>query len=96
MSPHTPPSFTVLECLRTYAWGAKCRLRLDTDVRRDDVRWGYDWMGGPKIEDRSVHRPAGWEVEATLTIPGLKPGDKVPLDTVIGNLPSSALGRSSD
>jgi hypothetical protein len=50
-------------------------------------------LGGPMIIDRSFKQPAGWKVEATLLLCGLKPGDKVPFDTVLSALRVAAEQR---
>jgi hypothetical protein len=84
------PTFTVIACLKRHTWGARCRLRLDADVERQDLRWGHDTLGGPIIIDRSFNRQEGWEVDATLLVRNLKPGDKVPLETVLDALRAAA------
>lgn len=78
-----PASFIVVALIRSYAWGAACRLRLDGDVQRHEKRWGHDRIGGPLIHSRSFDRPAGWEVEVTLVSRGLKVGDRLPVDEII-------------
>ena len=77
------PTFTVIACLRRYAWGATCRLRLDSDVTRQDLRFGSDTLGGPMIRDHGFSKPAGWEIDVTLTIPGISIGDQIAVDEVI-------------
>lgn len=75
--------FTVIACMRSYAWGAACRLRLNTDVNRKDLRFDWNHLGRPTIRNHGFSKPAGWEVDVTITIPGIKTGDQIAVDDVI-------------
>lgn len=77
-----PCFLTVISIVRSFEWGAICRLQAGSDHFREERKLGWDRLRAPKLLRRVIDVKAGDTLEATVLLPDLRVGQRLPLSYV--------------